>query len=414
MRRVVLPLVLLVMASQSASAESAEPAEMELNDCLAERGLTRVARVLDPAGRIVYARVSEERDGVITRVVEIADQGTRLADVFDRAAAANGSAFSVSNDQVCAVVDLPEADLDAERRVIVSTGLNYAAHAEEAGGGTVFLFPKPAAPTSAYSRVSAPSGVTLFDYEVELAFVLLEDIDLMDPPSRETFLEQSAFFLSNDFSDREAIIKNAALSGVGTGFVEGKGQPGFFPAGPWMVRGKDLFDAVEACGADGLGLQLSVDSGDGPELRQSATTARMITQPYALIGYLSAWIEANGLRTPMPFERDGALRFYPLAVGEGKPLLTEGSVIQTGTPEGVALNAPDGVLGLTLRGLVRLRSPFGQFLVEERERVAEGGTRYLSPGDQVLARIDGLGAQVLEIGEPGAPPERVACANVPH
>jgi 2-keto-4-pentenoate hydratase/2-oxohepta-3-ene-1,7-dioic acid hydratase in catechol pathway len=403
---IIVSTLVLLFAATAAAAGS------PLDDCIAERAGVRVARVLDPAGRVVYARVVAQREGHVTRAVAIADANTRLVEVFERASAGDGDAdaFAVSDDRVCAVVDLPQAELDDESRVIVSTGLNFAAHADEAGGGEVFLFPKPASPTSPYSRVGAPAGVLLFDYEVELAFVLFEDVDLMEPPSREALLAKSAFFISNDLSDREAIIKNASLSGPGTGFVEGKGQPGFLPAGPWMVRGTDLFAAVEACGGDGLGLRLSVDSGEGAELRQSASTALMIIQSWDLIGYIAEWIEARGRRTPMPFSRNGEQRFYPLAIGDRNPMLTAGSILQTGTPEGVALNAP-GPLGVTLRGLLRLRSPFEQFLVEERARVVAGGTRYLEAGDHVIAQIDGLGAQEFEIAEAGSPPEMQACSR---
>jgi 2-keto-4-pentenoate hydratase/2-oxohepta-3-ene-1,7-dioic acid hydratase in catechol pathway len=385
-------------------------ASSELDACLEEHGLVRVARVLNAADQIVYARVVEAVHGHISRAVAIAEGDTPLAEVFASARTGEGSAFAVSDDRVCAVVDLPQADLDNETRVIVSTGLNYAAHAEEAGGGEVFLFPKPAAPTPAYAPVAAPAGVLLFDYEVELAFVLLEDIDLTAPPSRDDFLAKSAFFLSNDLSDREAIIKHAAFFGPGTGFVEAKGQPGFFPAGPWMVRGTDLFASIEACGGDGLGLRLSVRFDDRTELRQSASTALMIVKPWELVGYLAEWIEEYGRRTPMPFVRDGEERFYPFAIGDAHPILPAGSIVQTGTPEGVALTAP-GPLGLTFRGLLRLRSPFQQFLLEERARVEAGGTRYLTSGDEVLAEIDGLGAQHFEIAESGSPLESNACSS---
>jgi 2-keto-4-pentenoate hydratase/2-oxohepta-3-ene-1,7-dioic acid hydratase in catechol pathway len=385
----------------------------ELDDCLAGHDLLRVARVLDPRGEVVYARVVEQRDGHVTRAVTIADAATPLADVFSTATATTDRGeradFPVSDDRVCAVVDLSEDELDAETRVIVSTGLNYAAHAEEAGGGDVFLFPKPAAPTSPYARVHAPAGVTLLDYEVELAFVLFDDVDPFDPPSRESLLARSAFFLSNDVSDREAIIRDAALMGGSTGFSEGKGQPGFFPAGPWMVRGTELFEAVDACGGQGLGLRLHVD--DEVEARQEASTAQMIIQPDALIAYVGTWVEEHGRRSSMHFDRtSGTTRFYPLAVGEDAPILTAGSIVQTGTPEGVALNAPSP-LGVTFRGMLRLRGPFTQFLVEEKARVAAGGTRYLAPGQVVRARIDGLGEQVFEIGEGGghAPPD--ACSG---
>ena len=378
----------------------------DLDACLANRDLLRVARVLDPDGRVVFARVVGERDGRITRVAPLAAADTRLAEVFGRAVEPSSDAFDVTDERVCSVVSLPEAALDAETRVIVSTGLNYAAHAEEAGGGDVFLFPKPAAPTRPYGRVHAPAGVTLLDYEVELAFVLLEALDPMAPPSETELLERTAFFLSNDVSDREAIIRNAALSGGSSGFPEAKGQPGFFPTGPWMVRGTELFDAARACGAQGLGLQLYVGEESAP--RQDADTTRMILAPHQLIARIGSWIEEHGVRSTMPFRRPGAAAaHYPFAVGE--PLrLPAGSIVQTGTPEGVALNAPSP-LGVTLRGLVRLRGPFSQFLVEEKARVARGGTRYLAPGDRVRARIDGLGEQSFTIGEAGGRADAHPC-----
>ena len=379
----------------------------ELDDCLDGKDLVRVARVLDPSGTLVYARVVEQQDGRVTKAATIAGADEPLASVFARAADSSGAAFAVGDDQVCSAVSLPESALDAETHVIVSTGLNFAAHAEEAGGGDVFLFPKPAAPTRPFATVHAPEGVTLLDYEVELAFVLLEDVDPFDPPSHEALLAKSAFFLSNDVSDREAIVRDAAFTGTGTGFSEGKGQPGFFPTGPWMVRGTELFAAVEACGGDGLGLRLSVD--DEPEPRQDASTALMILPPEALVARIGTWIDEHGQRSIMHFTRDGGeTRHYPLAVGESDPILTAGSIVQTGTPEGVALNAPSP-LGVTLRGLVRLRSPFTQFLVEEKARVAKGGTRYLAPGQVVHAEIDGLGAQRFPIGEAGGRAAPHAC-----
>ena len=400
--------LLLAPAGRSAQAES-------LDACLNAHGLPRVARVLDPSHRVVYALVTEQRGGHITRAATLAPDGTPLVQVFARAKrGAETGDYAVTDDRVCAAVDLPESELDAEKKVIVSTGLNFAAHAEEAGGGDVFLFPKPAAPTPPYAAVHAPAGVTLLDYEVELAFVLLEAVDPHSPPSREALLAKSAFFLSNDVSDREPIVANASLSGISSGFPEGKGQPGFFPAGPWMVRGAELDAALERCGAKGLGLRLWVDDEKQP--RQDASTELMILPPTELVARLGTWIDEHGTRSSMPFRRPGdeAPRFYPLAVPETAPQLTAGSIVQTGTPEGVALNAP-GPLGVTLRGLIRLRGPFAQFLAEEKRRVAAGGTKYLSPGSVVRARIDGLGEQRFSIGEAGGRAStRPSCGGLPE
>jgi 2-keto-4-pentenoate hydratase/2-oxohepta-3-ene-1,7-dioic acid hydratase in catechol pathway len=397
--RATLLCALLTTTSTIAVAQGAT-----LDRCLSEQGLPRVARLVDPNGAIVYARVLEESDGRPTRVSPIAPSGTPLHAVFERAAAAPDRApsFTIPSaeaaSRVCAPVDLPEAQIDAEARVIVAAGLNYAAHAEEAGGGDVFLFPKPAAPTGPYSRLDPPYTTPLLDYEVELAFVLLDEVGLQPPPTRAELLERTAYFVSNDVTDRAPIVREKALSGPGLGFVEGKGQRGFLPAGPWMVRGTELFGALEACGADGLGLTLSVNG----KLRQSSNTRAMILPPAELLARLGEEVARAGRRTPMPFERDGRERFYPLAIGDDPPRLNEGSVVLTGTPDGVALTAPSP-FGVTVRGLWHLRSPFEQFLAEELARVASGEeTSYLKPGDRVVARIDGLGSQAFEIGRAGA------------
>jgi 2-keto-4-pentenoate hydratase/2-oxohepta-3-ene-1,7-dioic acid hydratase in catechol pathway len=265
------------------------------------------------------------------------------------------------------------------------------------------VFPKPVEPTAPYGAVSAPAGVTLLDYEVELAFVLLADVTLTALPTWETLLDQSAFFVTNDITDREAIIRNAALTGPGTGFVEAKGQPGFMPAGPWLVRGRELFAAAAACGGRGLPIRLEVDSGEGFELRQDANTELLLLDPIALLARVAEQVRTTGLRSEMPVVRGGETRHYPLAVDEAAPRLPAGSVVLTGTPEGVALATPDP-LGLVARGALRLRGPFEQFRQEELARAAArepGG--YLAPGDRVRARIAGLGTQLFKIAESGAP-----------
>jgi 2-keto-4-pentenoate hydratase/2-oxohepta-3-ene-1,7-dioic acid hydratase in catechol pathway len=403
-----------ILAAAPAAA-GALPPRSPLDACLAERALPRVARAIDPSGQLVYARVLEERDGQPTRLATIAPAATPLAEVFDRAPDPGASPFEIPvadrAARICAPVDLPQADLDAGRRVIVAAGLNYAAHAEESGGGEVFVFPKPAEPTGPYRPLHPPAGVVLLDYEVELGFVLLEEIDPRRPPSGDALLAASAFFLANDVSDREPIVRYKALSGPGTGFVDGKGQPGFLPAGPWLVRGSDYFAALAACGADGFGLELWVDGGAGLEPRQSATTAAMILPPHELLARIGDEVERAGPLSPMPLRRDGAERFYPLAIGEPALRLPAGSLVLTGTPEGVAIGQADpSPVGLILRGLLHLRGPFAQFVAEEKQRVAAGARGgYLKAGDRVVARIDGLGTQEFSIGPAGALPAVDPC-----
>ena len=112
-------------------------------------------------------------------------------------------------------------------------------------------------------------------------------------------------------------------------------------------------------------------------------------------------------------------RYYPIAVAgpNGRLTLPAGSIVLTGTPDGVALKAPDP-LGALARGALNLRGPFEQFRQEELERVASGEAGgYLAVGDRVRARIDGLGAQIFRIVDAtstGSRAETPGCAPVPY
>jgi 2-keto-4-pentenoate hydratase/2-oxohepta-3-ene-1,7-dioic acid hydratase in catechol pathway len=412
------PLALLLLALAPALGPGPARAAA-LERCLEEQGLVRVARVVGPGGAPVHARVVAHEEGVPSEVVPLPGDARDLAAVLERAAGAVDGAprwripASERAARICAPLHLPQAALDAETRVVLAAGLNYAAHAEEAGGGDVFVFPKPVEPGPPYGALAAPAGVTLLDYEVELAFVLLADLDLGALPTRDELLAQSAFFVANDVTDREPIIRHAALTGPGTGFVEAKGQPGFLPAGPWLVRGSELFAALAACGARGLGLRLEVDEGEGFRTRQEATTAAMILDPLALLAQTADQVKTRGARSPMPVRRAEGVRHYPLAVegAQGTLRLPAGSVVLTGTPAGVALRAP-APLGVLARGLLRLRGPFEQFRREELARAAAGAPGgYLAAGDRVRARIDGLGAQIVSIAPLGSAPAHDPCGE---
>jgi 2-keto-4-pentenoate hydratase/2-oxohepta-3-ene-1,7-dioic acid hydratase in catechol pathway len=382
----------------------------DLARCLEEQALPRLARVRTRDGEIRWARVMEAAGGVPVRVALLARGVVDLARAIEEVSEPSARSDEIvaidpeqAASQICAPIALPQAEIDAEQRMIVAAGLNYAGHAEEAGGGDVFVFPKPAEPTAPYGAVSAPAGVTLLDYEVELGLVLLADVALDAVPSWETLLDQSAFFVANDVTDREAIIQHAAITGPGIGFVEAKGQPGFLPAGPWLVRGRELFAAVAACGGRGLPIRLEVDAGEGFELRQDANTELLLLDPIGLLTRIGEQVKASGPRTEMPVVRNGETRYYPLAVADGLPRLPAGSVLLTGTPAGVALATP-APISLIARGALHLRGPFEQFRQDELARAAAhepGG--YLAPGDRVRARIGGLGTQTVRVTEPGAP-----------
>jgi 2-keto-4-pentenoate hydratase/2-oxohepta-3-ene-1,7-dioic acid hydratase in catechol pathway len=303
---------------------------------------------------------------------------------------------------ICSPVPLPQEALDGESRIVVAVGLNYREHADDAGGGDLFLFPKPVRPTGAYRTLHVGDDVRLLDYELELGFVLLDDVDLTAIPSPSELDGMVAYFVANDVSDREPIIKRSGTSGPGTGFVEGKGKPGFMPLGPWMVHGDDLRFLSDDC-ARSLHMRLSIRESGRVSLRQEAATDAMIAGPREILETLAEKVdvtEPGGNRTEMSVTLDGRERFYPLAlVKDGKPILPKGSIVLTGTPGGTALEAPSR-FSLVMRAMVRFQSPRTRFLEDQVEtRDAEG---YLGEGDVVIGDIEELGTQWWQVRWNGA------------
>ena len=240
-------------------------------------------------GQICYGLVLAESNGIPVRVRALSDHDSRLchSDVHGRSqmqlvglalAAADAAAATVAParlveklaldrlaDRVLPPVSISSAELARLERVVVGAGLNYAEHRDEVGaeGNAVELlvFAKPVAPTGRYAPVESgmrigqvpPRPVLLLDYEVELGLVLLRDIDLRSPPSSyDDFIQQVAFFVANDVSDREPIILDDA-----NGYTL-ESRPSHLPIGPWMVHGRHLRPRTRSEGDQALRLGLEV------------------------------------------------------------------------------------------------------------------------------------------------------------
>jgi 2-keto-4-pentenoate hydratase/2-oxohepta-3-ene-1,7-dioic acid hydratase in catechol pathway len=290
-------------------------------------------------------------------------------------------------------------DLKEVKRVSVGVGLNYADHAAEAGGSAeeqeIFFFPKAVVPTGAYGTLEAPEGVKLLDYEVELGFVVLEDLDLMNLPDTKTLQSKIAYFLANDVTDREPII----LQGI-NGSGEAKSRAGFLPAGPWLVRGSELAAYGAGDEVRPLTLSLQVDEGtDVAACRQRANTAQMRKDPRGLLQRLGRYAAEEGASPPMVVPHDGEMLRLPLvrvedAGGARRYVVPRGSVVVSGTPAGVALVRPsrDEQMRILKKAVRSMTWPIRSIFVDEQvaARREEG---YLGSGDRVLATITDLGTQ---------------------
>jgi 2-keto-4-pentenoate hydratase/2-oxohepta-3-ene-1,7-dioic acid hydratase in catechol pathway len=164
-----------------------------------------------------------------------------------------------------------------------------------------------------------PRGSEKTDWEVELGVVIGRTARYLDSP--EQALDHIAgFTLSNDVSERAF-----QLEASGGQWSKGKSCETFNPLGPWLVTP----DEVDLAG--GLRLRSWVNG----EPRQDSTTADMIFNVGFLIWHLSQFM-----------------------------VLDPGDLLNTGTPQGVALS--------------------GRF-------------PYLAAGDVVELEIDGLGRQRGEL-----------------
>lgn len=207
---------------------------------------------------------------------------------------------------------------------VICVGMNYAAHAREVGGAPpsapVIFLKHPNTVVGPNDDVLLPRGATKLDWEVELAVVIGRRCRYLDSP--EQALDHVAgYSISNDVSERAFQLEHS-----GGQWSKGKSAETFNPLGPWLVTTDEVPDPGN----------LRLRSWVNGEPRQASTTADLIFPIPYLIYHLSQYL-----------------------------VLEPGDIINTGTPEGVAMS--------------------GRF-------------PYLSVGDVVDLEIDGLGRQTQRIG----------------
>ena len=202
---------------------------------------------------------------------------------------------------------------------VLCIGMNYAAHAAETGAAPpaypVLFYKAPNTVVGPDDTVLNPRGATKLDWEVELAFVIGTRARYLESAD-QALHHVAGYAISNDVSER---YFQAEISGGQ--WSKGKSCETFNPFGPWLVTADEIGDPQS------LGLRTWVNG----EVRQDSTTRDMVFGVAELIYQLSQ-----------------------------VTVLEPGDILNTGTPQGVALSG---------------RFPF------------------LVPGDTVELEIDGLGRQ---------------------
>jgi 2,4-diketo-3-deoxy-L-fuconate hydrolase len=386
---------LAVASLGSYGVARAIPAEFPLvySEKLQPAATERVT-VADPATALTFARV-DTGSGPSVLAVTAYDKGT-ISGVDINAAA--GTAFTepiaafhklgyeaieaIAGDAARPRVTVSAADtltsLDTHSQH-VGIGTNYKEHQAEATIEEPFVFPKIAAVTDSHEPLAAGRG--LLDYEVELGIVALDNIT-----AQTGVPEHVGLVLSNDWTDRELLVSQIEPDNLtgGAGFTNAKSQPGFLSTGDLFVIPADWESFYK-----GLQLDLFVNG----DLRQRAHPADLIWDVRTMI----AKAIAAGDRT---WDSDGSPT--PLTAEPG--VITQGTILQTGTPEGVVYRAPD--TRQRFLGFMEWAASFGtnaDSIVDSALQVyvrdAKDAGVYLKPGDEIVTRAEGLGQIFTSITE---------------
>jgi 2-keto-4-pentenoate hydratase/2-oxohepta-3-ene-1,7-dioic acid hydratase in catechol pathway len=265
----------------------------------------------------------------------VAGDDGRWRDLRSLTSDVDGAFLSTGLERVRAALDagtLPAIDTDVERfgppvaRIgkIVCIGLNYVDHARETGAQIpdepIIFLKTPDTVVGANDTVLIPRQSHKTDWEVELAVVIGAEARYLDSPD-EAPSRVAGYAISNDVSEREFQIER------GGQWDKGKNCETFNPLGPWLA------DADEVGDPQDLAMRLWVNG----TARQDSRTSNMVFGVAHLVWYLSQFL-----------------------------VLRPGDVINTGTPNGVALGLADhpylkagDVVELEIDGLGRQRQVMG-------------------------------------------------------
>jgi 2-keto-4-pentenoate hydratase/2-oxohepta-3-ene-1,7-dioic acid hydratase in catechol pathway len=226
------------------------------------------------------------------------------------------------------VVDVSELRVGApiaRPGAVICIGQNYAAHAAESGAEPpaqpIVFFKHPNTVVGPYDEVLVPRNSSKTDWEVELAVVIGKTARYVGS-DEEALACIAGYAVSNDVSERDF-----QLAVSGGQWSKGKCSETFNPLGPALVPADEVDDPQA----------LEIKSYVNGDPRQDSNTRDMIFSVAALIRDLSQYMT-----------------------------LDPGDILNTGTPEGVALS--------------------GRF-------------PYLSAGDTVECEIQGLGRQRQVMGQ---------------
>jgi len=203
---------------------------------------------------------------------------------------------------------------------VVCIGMNYAAHAAESGNlppaQPVLFYKHPNTVVGPADDVRIPRDAVKTDWEVELGIVIGKQVRYLDSPEQVPD-HIAGYVLSNDVSER-AFQQEVS----GGQWSKGKACETFNPLGPEFVTSDEVGDPQD----------LRLQSWVNGEVRQDSSTVDMVFDVNTIVHHLSQFM-----------------------------VLEPGDIVNTGTPEGVALSGrfpylkAGDVMELAITGLGRQR-----------------------------------------------------------
>lgn len=251
----------------------------------------------------------------------------------------------------------------------VAAGTNYPEHAGEAGvEDGPFLFAKLVTPTGPRDSVSV--GGALLDYEVELAWVVLDDIRDGTAPA------EMGVILCNDYTDRKTLLEHIDVWNVesGVGFTTGKSFPGYLPVGDLFVIPRD-YRAFAAT-------------------RELALEVNGVTRQRSLVAAQVWGIDELLAETWKRREQRWEHRGKDVALLADGDLLRSRTLILSGTPAGTVfqdIGAAHKAKGLASWILGGWNEPLANRVIDAYTGDPSVRARYLKPGDRATIHADGLG-----------------------
>jgi 2,4-didehydro-3-deoxy-L-rhamnonate hydrolase len=199
--------------------------------------------------------------------------------------------------------EVPDADAlrvgapIARPAAVLCIGQNYAAHAAESGSPAptipILFLKHPNTVVGAYDDVVLPPRATELDWEVELGVVIGRRASYLVSPE-EALAHVAGYVVSNDVSER--VWQKQESGGQ---WSKGKTAETFNPVGPWLVPADEVADPQA----------LRLWSRVNGEPRQDSSTRDMVFPVAELVHHLSQYA-----------------------------VLEPGDLLNTGTPEGVAMS----------------------------------------------------------------------------